>query len=545
MKKDNNYFYIILISAFLFIPFLGSVNLFDWDEINFAEAAREMIETGDYAKVRIDFEPFHEKPPLFIWTQVISMRLFGVNEFAARFPNAMIGIFTLAFLYHIGKKIKNKKFALIWVLAYGGSFLPHFYFRSGIIDPLFNLFIFMSLYNIYRFYYYENISISIKYKFIKNAALLSALAVLTKGPVGFGLIFITWVIFVIINKKRTNLIVYIGFIFSSLTPLIIWFMISQDAEGNIFLEFINYQIRLLTTGDAGHGQPFYYHFVVLFIGVFPATAFIFQSFKSRTNQDNENFRILMIILLSVVLIIFSIVKTKIVHYSSMAYFPITYLAAYSIHNILQNRINLKRYTKYIFLIIGITFSILLIGFPLLLMNIEQFLPQIKDEFTKAILSANVVWGGYEFIIGIFYLFSIILSFIYLNRNNISRSILITFASTAIVIFSILPILAPKIESYTQRAPIQFYKSLRGDDVYLYVLGFKSYAQYFYSDKKIENSKYSKGMNNTEFREWLLNGNIDKPAYFVTYNKRIKRYEEYNLIEIGRKNGYVFLKRMPD
>jgi len=43
---------IILISALLFIPFNGKVNLFDWDEINFAESAREMIVTGDYLNVQ-------------------------------------------------------------------------------------------------------------------------------------------------------------------------------------------------------------------------------------------------------------------------------------------------------------------------------------------------------------------------------------------------------------------------------------------------------------------------------------------------------------
>lgn len=33
------YLLIALVAALLFIPFLGAVHLFDWDEINFAEAA--------------------------------------------------------------------------------------------------------------------------------------------------------------------------------------------------------------------------------------------------------------------------------------------------------------------------------------------------------------------------------------------------------------------------------------------------------------------------------------------------------------------------
>ena len=45
------YLIIALAGALLFLPFLGSVHLFDWDEINFAESSREMIMSGDYFPV--------------------------------------------------------------------------------------------------------------------------------------------------------------------------------------------------------------------------------------------------------------------------------------------------------------------------------------------------------------------------------------------------------------------------------------------------------------------------------------------------------------
>jgi hypothetical protein len=61
-----------------FIPFIGSSHLFDWDEINFAESAREMILTGNYATVQINYMPFWEKPPLFFWMQVLAMKAFNV-----------------------------------------------------------------------------------------------------------------------------------------------------------------------------------------------------------------------------------------------------------------------------------------------------------------------------------------------------------------------------------------------------------------------------------------------------------------------------------
>ena len=49
---------IVLGALLLFVPFLGSVHLFDWDEINFAECAREMLVTQDYSSVKINYQAF-------------------------------------------------------------------------------------------------------------------------------------------------------------------------------------------------------------------------------------------------------------------------------------------------------------------------------------------------------------------------------------------------------------------------------------------------------------------------------------------------------
>ena len=98
MQGNFRYIIIAIIAGLLFFPLLGHVHLFDWDEINFAECAREMIVSKDYLRVQIDYMPFWEKPPLFIWMQVLSMKLFGINEYAARFPNAVVGVVIRCYL---------------------------------------------------------------------------------------------------------------------------------------------------------------------------------------------------------------------------------------------------------------------------------------------------------------------------------------------------------------------------------------------------------------------------------------------------------------
>src|ERR1700760_3272124 len=105
LTKSATILLITVLAAVLFIPFLGRVHLFDWDEINFAECSREMIKLDDYTRVYVDYKPFWEKPPMFFWMQSTAMKMFGVTEFASRLPNAICGLFTLILVFLIGSRI--------------------------------------------------------------------------------------------------------------------------------------------------------------------------------------------------------------------------------------------------------------------------------------------------------------------------------------------------------------------------------------------------------------------------------------------------------
>ena len=151
-KKDiRNCFLLVLLGAICFLPFLGAVHLFDWDEINFAEASREMIETGNYMRVTIDYQPFWEKPPLFFWLQVMSMKMWGVNEFAARFVNAIFGILTLLVAYIVEKKLYDRTFGFLWA----ATFADHFTFFQIRNNRLFSISLFLSITLIASGYYHR------------------------------------------------------------------------------------------------------------------------------------------------------------------------------------------------------------------------------------------------------------------------------------------------------------------------------------------------------------------------------------------------------
>ena len=526
---------IIGIAALMFIPFLGYVNLFDWDEINFAECAREMIVTHNYSTVQINFEPFWEKPPLFIWMQALSMLVFGMNEFAARFPNAICGILTLVVLFNVGRKVYDDRFGLAWCLAFAGSLLPHFYFKSGIIDPWFNLFIFLG---VYRFILFTNETQ--KRKNIILSAVFIGLAILTKGPVAL-LIFslcagIYWAL-----KRFQSIISFKDMLLFTLVLCAVggsWFLVLlAEGRANVIVEFLKYQVRLFSTEDSGHGGPFYYHFIVLLVGCFPTSVFAMRAMaRNMDTPFHKHFKRWMLILFWVVLVLFSVAQTKIVHYSSLCYFPLTYLAAYSIYKLSNGEMQWKKWMSWTLIVIGLVLGT---GFGML-----QFIDRYKqriidsgmihDPFAVENLKADVHWSGYEFLVGMIFLLGIFTCTLIAPKRKYSLSVIFMFFIMLLTTNLSTVIFAPRIEKYTQRAAIDFYESLRDKDCYVETVYFKSYANMFYARTK-EKQDLS----------FMLNGTFQKPAYFVSKIVDADRiHSEYpQLKEMNRKNGFVFWERM--
>ncbi|MCW5913060.1 MAG: glycosyltransferase family 39 protein [Chitinophagaceae bacterium] len=543
LKNDHSFLFIVILfvsGLLFFFPYLGSVHLFDWDEINFAESAREMIVTHDYHLVQINYEPFWEKPPLFFWLQAGAMHLFGINEFAARFPNALFGIISLLSFFLIGRKHKSARFGFLWSLAYLGSFLPHLYFKSGIIDPVFNYFIFMGIYFMYRDITKEQWKW--KYTFVILSGIFIGLATLTKGPVGLLVFLLVYFIYFLFKKfssfpSFSRILIWLAFY---IIVCLLWFGEEVAKNGLWFLQkFITYQIELFLEPVASHGEPFYYHFVVVFIGCFPISIIGLPILFGRIKDVKKEFPLIMKILFWTIMILFSLTTTKIVHYSSLTYMPLAFMAASYLDNLVQNKERINTAVLYGVILMGLIFSSLLALLPYLANHPQIIEPYIRDEYARANLNIKVEWQGWESLTGIFYFLLIILSAVFFAKKSNWKAITTLFYSTALCLFIYLITVVPKIEQYSQGPAIRFYQSLAGKDVYMWPVGFKSYAQYFYGQKPTE-PKY--GNNQLEY---LLRGKIDRPAYFVVKINNKEFTDQCNdCTLIKQEGGFLFYERKP-
>ena len=108
------------------------IPLTDTTEARYGEIARKMLETGDWITPQHDYGvPFWAKPPLSTWLSAISMKVFGVNEFAVRLPSLVLGIGILMLVWHWVKSQRNSDFALATCAVLASMSL--FFMASGAV----------------------------------------------------------------------------------------------------------------------------------------------------------------------------------------------------------------------------------------------------------------------------------------------------------------------------------------------------------------------------------------------------------------------------
>jgi hypothetical protein len=516
-------------AVWLYIPFIGGVPLFDWDEINFAEISREMIMTGDYLNIQVNYQPFFEKPPFFFWLQVLSMKTFGINEFAARLPNAIAGILVLVFLFKTGSRWIDRRFGLFWALSYMGSILPALYHKSGIIDPWFNLFIFSA---IVAWVEGSKSGSGLKWFFISG--LLSGMAILTKGPVGPLLIGMTVLIMRVWSKDKNFLTFFnvLVFILGNILIAGLWFGINWISNGPDFImAFLKYQAELLTESVAGHKGFPGYHFAVTLFGVFPASLLAIGALCKKTEEetsDNYSLRWLMIIITAVVLILFSVVQSKIVHYSSLVYYPVSFLSAWTICRYLDGKHQWKIWHISLSIFVVLIIGIALFGLPLAGQNIEWLKSSFTfDPFTKGSLEAQVKWSAMDYIPAIWFIGIIGLFLFLIKKAKRENAIITLFSGIGIFVTVALIFFIGKIERYSQHAAVEFCESVEGKQVEIKTIGFKSYLPFFYAKKPVPDT--------------AIVAEDVKHFYILRADKRKKLEDLPELKILYEKNGFIFLE----
>jgi len=344
--KRGRLFLLIFVSSFFVFFQLGKLALMDLDESRYGEAAREMLILHNYIIPHLNFEPRINKPLLFYWMIILCYKLLGISEFSTRLPSAVSGFCLIVFLYLFTSQQLEEKLAFISSLVLLSSPMFVIISRLAIIDALYCSLVFISL--CLFWHYFQNDRLKIL------AFFFLGLSMAAKGPAGLCIIFLTILVFSIVERK----IYYLKKFFNPWGILIFlvvggwWYIILGFKIG--WVQFkqlaITETIGRFKSGFV-HAEPFYYFLPVIFAGFLP---WIIYLFKLRLKIIKENSFLRYIFCYVIVgFIFFSISKTKLPNYIFPLLPALAILVSYPIRELWEKENKLIMIVGVIILISGI------------------------------------------------------------------------------------------------------------------------------------------------------------------------------------------------
>ena len=144
-----SWIFALAVLLIVYLATCGVPRLFDQIDGQYAGAAREMIVRGDWLTPTQDGVPRLQKPPLVYWFEILSMRVFGVNEFAARFPVALatVGWFLATGL--LAQRVIGTRSAAFAAALILGMFSGTFFFAHLVMpEPFLACFVALSFWSL-------------------------------------------------------------------------------------------------------------------------------------------------------------------------------------------------------------------------------------------------------------------------------------------------------------------------------------------------------------------------------------------------------------
>lgn len=201
MSESKKYLgWILLLGVYLF--FLGNwgIAITDPVESNYALTAKEMLQAGNYLSPQIYGNYWYDKPIFFYWEVIAAFKLFGINEWAARFFPALFGISGLLMTYWFTQKLFNRLTALVATVILGTSLEYWLISKTVITDMTLFVFFNAALIFFYLGYYFK------KRNYYYGAYFFAGMAVLTKGPIGLLLPGLIVVLFLVSQRDYKELL---------------------------------------------------------------------------------------------------------------------------------------------------------------------------------------------------------------------------------------------------------------------------------------------------------------------------------------------------
>lgn len=337
---------LLCVASIVTFAYLGSLPLLDPDEPVYAETAREMLQYHDFISPRIYGDFWYDKPPMYYWLVAGAFQIFGVGEFAARFPSALLATAGALLVYLSGRKLFGERAGILSGLILTTS-LEYFYLgKAAVTDITLTFFLTAALLAFWHRKYY----------FFYGCA---ALAVVTKGPIGIIFCSVIPGLYILLTGNWA-LIKRMKVLSGTLLFAVIalpWYILMYHYHGMGFIEtFLGFHnITRFLQPEHSSGTLWYYYVPVIIFGFFPWIAFMVQAVYAagKDKSDNQWQLSFLVIWAATVFVFFTFSQTKLISYILPMYPPLALLVGWYIDKAWsENAFSILKWATVIFTVVA-------------------------------------------------------------------------------------------------------------------------------------------------------------------------------------------------
>ena len=325
----NSPFRMILLIALWLTAFAGVRMLVLPDEGRYVGVAWEMVTRGDWSVPILDGLPFFHKPPLFYWITALGLKLFGVNDWAARIAPVLAGILTAGGLYLFARQYRDSRVATVSTVVlltqpffFGGAQYANL---DMLVAGMISLTILSGADAVFR------IEQNRPYRAaLARTYALAALGVLAKGLIGFvlpGGVLFFWLLWRRAWRPmlKTLWLPGVGLFLAIALPWFVWMQQRYPGFYDYFVVYHHFR-RFAETGF-NNQHPVWFYIPVLLLLALPWTIGLKRVANRAYWQDKTQapLRSLMAIWLLVIVGFFSLPSSKLIGYVLPALAPLAYL----------------------------------------------------------------------------------------------------------------------------------------------------------------------------------------------------------------------------
>jgi 4-amino-4-deoxy-L-arabinose transferase-like glycosyltransferase len=283
---------LLVLPALLLYPGLA-FPLLEPDESRYAQIPREMLERGDLVVPTLQGEPYLDKPPLFYWLVVVSYRLFGISDWAARLVPALCLHLTVLVVYLLGRRSLGEpaafRGAVVLALAPAFSSIG----RLLLLDGLLTLWTTVALFAAFEATRGDPRPVAqarMRRGWWLLAAVACALGILTKGPIALvllapPLVLQRWLTGRGCRVGRRDLLLF-GLVVALLT--LPWY-VALAVRIPTFVRYFFWEHHVLRyLASFAHQRGFWFYAPVLLVGMLPGSLLAWGFVRFLLSSEETN-----------------------------------------------------------------------------------------------------------------------------------------------------------------------------------------------------------------------------------------------------------------